>query len=100
MVRRTLRTGLSCLQLSGDLVCASQVSLRHHEPRPGQPALPASDRVGNPRPLGLSRPRDGSPQASGGRKEAGAAQDETQEAACNSPYTPGKEIAEAGEARA
>lgn len=58
---------------------------RHREPRTGQSALPANDQVGNAQPLSLSRPTDGSPRAFGGSRDAGAAQDKTQEAACNFP---------------
>lgn len=72
---------------SGDSVCASQVPLHHHEPRTGQPAPTARDHQ-----MGiLWHLRDGSPWASVGSKKAGAAQDNTQEAARSVPHTPGKE---------
>lgn len=52
----------------------------------GQPAPTARDQMGI-----LWHLRDDSPWASVGSTEAGAAQDNTQEAACSVPDTPGKE---------
>lgn len=56
----------------------------------GQPAPTARDQMGIPWHL-----RDDSPWASVGSKEAGAAQDNTQEAACSVPDTPEKRTTEA-----
>lgn len=68
-------------------ICASH----HHEPRTGQLAPTARDQMGTPWHLSNSPVPGMICSGSVGSKEAGALQDQTQEAACNYPYTPGRQ---------